>query len=189
MVNPPPLAFSHMGIFVHDLAKMQGFYTCMLGFAVTDRGTLGGVEIVFLSRDSREHHQIVLVAGRPKRPDFNTVNQISLRAETLSDLRDFFSLLEREGVQDLVAISHGIAWSVYFRDPEGNRIEIFTDSPWYVEQPHREPIDLMRSELEIMAETEARIRDHPSFRPLAEWREDFEDLLDGPRAAGKIGQP
>lgn len=40
-----------------------------------------------------------------------------------------------------------------------------------------------------MAETEARIKDDPSFRPLAEWRKDFEDLLGRLRATGKIGQP
>lgn len=37
--------------------------------------------------------QIVLVAGRPAALDFNIVNQLSLRAETLSDLRDVFSML------------------------------------------------------------------------------------------------
>ena len=179
MAEPPPLAFSHIGIFVHDLARMQGFYEDVLGFAVTDRGALDGAGIVFLSRDAREHHQIVLVAGRPAALDFNIVNQISLRAQTLSDLRGVFSLLGREGVEELVAVTHGIAWSVYFRDPEGNRIEIFTDTPWYVEQPHREPIDLTRPEPEILAETEARIKDHPSFRPLAEWRRDFANLLAG----------
>jgi catechol-2,3-dioxygenase len=152
---------------------MQGFYEGVLGFAVTDRGMLGSVEIVFLSRDAREHHQIALVSGRPAALDFNIVNQISLRAQTLSDLREVFSLLDREGVEELVGITHGIAWSIYCRDPEGNRIEIFTDTPWYVEQPHREPIDLRRPEPEILAETEARIKHHPSFRPLAEWRKDF----------------
>ena len=173
MIKPPPLSFSHMGIFVHDLAKMQVFYEDVLGFPVTDRGELGGAEIVFLSRDPREHHQIVLVSGRPAVLDFNIVNQISLRAEKLSDLRDFYRLLEREGLEDLVAITHGVAWSVYFSDPEGNRIEIFTDSPWYIDQPHREPFDLMRPDAEIMAETEARCKDDPSFRPLVEWREEF----------------
>lgn len=177
MVKPPPLAFSHFGIFVHDLAKMQGFYEEVLGFAVTDQGALDGAGIVFLSRDAREHHQIVLVTGRPAAPGFNIVNQISLRAETLSDLRAVFSLLEEKGVEELAAVTHGIAWSVYFHDPEGNRIEIFTDTPWYVEQPHREPIDLTRPEAEIVAETEARIKDHPSFRPLAEWRKDFAKSL------------
>ena len=49
--------------------RMQDFYTRVLGFTVTDGGELetaeGSMTIVFLSRDPREHHQIVLASGRP----------------------------------------------------------------------------------------------------------------------------
>jgi catechol 2,3-dioxygenase len=41
--------------------------------------------------------------------------------------------------------THGNAMSIYFRDPEGNRLEVFMDTPWYCEQPLREPIDLDRA--------------------------------------------
>jgi len=175
MAKPPPLTFSHLGIFVHDLAKMEDFYTRVLGFPVSDRGELNGADLVFLSRDPIDHHQIVLCAGRPADLSFNIVNQISLRAESIKDLRTLFESLEEEGVDELVGITHGIALSIYFRDPEGNRIELFVDTPWYVDQPHREQIDLKRSDAEILAETEARIKDDPSFRPLSDWRREFSE--------------
>lgn len=178
MAKPPPLSFSHVGIFVHDLARMQDFYTRILGFPVTDAGVLNGHRIVFLSRDPEEHHQIVLVEGRPAELGFTTINQLSLRARTLADLRALYRALEAEKACDLVAITHGIAWSIYCQDPEGNRIELFVDSPWYIDQPHREPIDLMRPDEEIYAETEARVKDDPSFRLLADWRRDFAAKLD-----------
>ena len=173
MAKPPPLAFSHVGIFVHDLAAMQDFYTRVLGFPITDRGDLGGREVVFLSRDPAEHHQIVLCEGRPAELGFTTINQISLRARALDDLRQIYRAMEAEGAAELVAISHGIAWSVYCHDPEGNRIEVFVDSPWYVDQPHREEFDLTRGDADIIAETEARIKGDPSFRPLSDWRAAF----------------
>jgi catechol-2,3-dioxygenase len=177
MAKPPPLSFSHIGIFVHDLPKMQDFYTRVLGFPITDRGDLNGRKLIFMSRDPIEHHQIVLCEGRPADLGFNVVNQISLRARTLDDLRTLYAALEAEKAAELVSITHGIAWSVYCHDPEGNRIELFVDSPWYVDQPHREPIDLMRPDAEILAETEARIKDDPSFRPLAEWRRAFKETM------------
>ena len=51
-----------------------------------------------------------------------------------------------------------------------NHVEVFVDSPWYVEQPIADAMDLTRPDEEILAETEARYKDHPSFRPFAEWR-------------------
>ena len=175
MAKPPPLSFSHLGIFVHDLAKMEDFYTRVLGFPVSDRGVLNGANLVFLSRDPIDHHQIVLCEGRPADLNFNIVNQISLRANSLADLKALYENLEAEIVDDLVSVTHGIALSVYFRDPEGNRIEVFVDTPWYIDQPHREQIDLKRPDEEILAETEARIKDDPSFRPLADWRREFSE--------------
>ena len=56
----PNLMFSHMGFAVSDLAKMEDFYSRVLGFTVTDRGEVLGMDLVFLSRDPLDHHQVVL---------------------------------------------------------------------------------------------------------------------------------
>ncbi|HKT92793.1 MAG TPA: VOC family protein, partial [Paraburkholderia sp.] len=87
------LTLSHMGFFVTDMAKVEDFYTRVLEFTVTDRGTLpsprGTVSLVFLSRDPRVHHQIVLASGRPEQLAFNPINQISLEADSLATLKHF----------------------------------------------------------------------------------------------------
>ena len=170
MTSVPEFSFSHMGIFVTDPARMEDFYTRVLGFAVTDRGWLGSVSLVFLSRDPRDHHQIVLAAGRPPGAGFNPINQISFRMADLAGLREMHRRLEKEGVKELAPVSHGNALSVYFKDPEGNRIELFIDTPWYVEQPVRVPIDMKLSEAEIWAWAERDARSRPGFRPVEEWR-------------------
>ena len=180
MTSTPKLAFSHMGIFVRDLPAMRDFYTRVLGFTVTDEGDLHGRDITFLSQDPREHHQIVLCEGRPDDAAFTVINQISLRADSLATLRDLYVALETEKVEELVAITHGVAWSIYFRDPEGHRVEIFVDTPWYIDQPHRVEFDIRRSDEDIYAEELTRIQDDPSFKPIGDWRADI---------AAKMGQP
>src|SRR5688572_23695366 len=69
VVATPALTFSHFGFFVRDIEHMADFYTRLLGFTVSDRGELdtprGKMRFVFLTRDPREHHQIVLASGRP----------------------------------------------------------------------------------------------------------------------------
>ena len=37
---------SHIGIYVHDVPKMEDFYTRVLGFTVTDRGKVRGMDII-----------------------------------------------------------------------------------------------------------------------------------------------
>jgi catechol 2,3-dioxygenase len=41
--------------------------------------------------------------------------------------------------------------------------------PFYVPQPHVDPLDLDKSDEEIMRETEAVCRREPGFMPLAQW--------------------
>jgi catechol 2,3-dioxygenase-like lactoylglutathione lyase family enzyme len=142
MPGPTPrISFSHFGLYAADLARMEDFYTRFMGFTVTDRGALevpgGKVDLVFLSRDPREHHQIVLASGRPPDLPFNVVNQLSFRVDSLADLRALHERLQREPVTEIRPVSHGNALSVYFRDPEGNRVELFIDTPWYVTDPFR----------------------------------------------------
>jgi catechol-2,3-dioxygenase len=109
-------------------------------------------DLVFLSRDPREHHQIVLVSGRPPGLPNLIVNQISFRVDDLASLQRFYASLEGEDVSDLDPSNHGNAWSLYFRDPEGNRLEVFVDTDWYISQPFKIPLDLHRPEQEIREE-------------------------------------
>ncbi len=172
------LVFSHMGFYVRDIGRMTRFYKEVMGFFQTDRGLLGPVELVFLSRDPTEHHQIVLATGRPADLAFSVINQSSLRVPDLATLREVRNRAVADpDVSDLVTATHGNAVSIYFRDPEGNRLEVFMDMPWYCEQPLREPIDLDQSDEAVMAAAEALARSRPRFRSRAQWVSEMEQLM------------
>jgi len=165
----PRMAFSHMGLYVTDMRQMVAFYTGVLGFAVTDEAPIRGVDVVFLSRRQDEHHQIVLVPGRARGTP-STVNQISFRVVSLSELRRVHGQLVDIGVEGLNPTNHGGSWSVYFLDPEGNRIELFAQTPWYM-PPVSAPLDLLLSDEEIYGLTEAMVRATPGHMARAEWHE------------------
>ncbi|MDR5816323.1 MULTISPECIES: VOC family protein [unclassified Caballeronia] len=170
----PGLSLSHMGFYVNDLARLEDFYARVLEFTVTDRGTLqtpnGEVRLVFLSRDPAVHHQIVLASGRPAHLAFNPINQISLEADSLATLRRFHRRFKEEALEDIHPVTHGNAVSIYARDPEGNRLELFIDTPWYVDQPMRVPVDFSLPDAGLMAEVERHAQTLPGFRPRSVWQ-------------------
>lgn len=169
----PGLQLRHVGIYVNDVDNMQDFYTNTLGYTITDREESEQRTIVFMSQDPGEHHQMVLAKGRPDSIDYNLINQISLKADSLSTLKKYYEKVKADPrVTDLDTITHGIALSMYFRDPEGNRLEVYIDLPYYTVQPWREPFNFDQDEDAIWAEAEARSRTFPGFRPVDEWRAD-----------------
>jgi len=176
--DKPNIMFSHLGFSTLDLDKMEDFYVRVLGFTVTDRGEVLGMRLVFLSRDPMDHHQIVLVSGRPEglpsnpyHPQFGSlINQISFRAGSLTELKRIHSLLVAENVQNILVGNHGVSWSIYCHDPDGNNLEFFVDTDWYFPQPFLVPLDLSKSEDEIRAETEQLSREQPGFEMFADWR-------------------
>ena len=163
------LALSHFELYVRAVAPMETFYTERLGFIVSDRG-VGPDAMVFLSRNPGEHHQLVLNPRPSRRPQDSPLDHISFRVADLTGLRRFHAALSGPGDLAVDAVSHGTTWSLYFRDPEGNRLEVFADTPWHVDQPCKFAIDLSLDDDALSAYTEQRIRELPGFRPVEQWR-------------------
>ncbi len=162
------LEVAHAVIYVHDIEGMIGFYTGTLGFEVTDRGPIGPNEIVFLSQVANHHHQVAFVSGRPEPDPSNNVHHVAFRSSgTLDDLKALKKALEADGhVTKIMPLSHGNAWSVYFRDPELNGVEVFIDTPWHVQQPQGQPLDLDQSNDEIVEATRQQFSTEPGFGPI-----------------------
>ncbi|MDO8371692.1 MAG: VOC family protein [Pseudomonadota bacterium] len=173
VTRPTP---SHFGIFVTDTERMVDFYTQVFGLTVTDRGQgrTFKSELVFMSASPDQHHQLVLASGRPEEASFSTVMQISFAVPSIQHIRDIQALALARGATNLRGLNHGNALSIYFSDPEGNTVEVYIDTPYYVAQPHGDALDLSKSDEELMRETEAICRADPTFMPLEEWRAKFQ---------------
>ena len=170
----PRLRLSHATVSVRDLDRMLVFYCEVLGFRVTNRDTApDGSEMAFLSQDPSEHHQVLLVGGPVGPHEFVMVDHLAFRTGSLDDLRAIGASLEAAGIDGVIPISHGNAWSLYFTDPEGNGMECFVDSPFHVAQPYASGLDLAASNAEIETETRTAISGLPEFQPLDAWQASF----------------
>ena len=172
MANGFSLALSHVGYLVTDMNKMVDFYTRVLKFVVSDRGDREqNGAIVFMTRNPSEHHQLVFATGRPADLSFSIVQQISFRVDSLATLRELYHAVQKEPIQKMLGpVTHGNALSVYFLDPEGNRVELLIDTPWYVPQPHRLVVDIEQTDDQLWGSIEKHCRETPGFKPVEEWR-------------------
>ena len=160
------VSIGHVGLLVRDMDRMAAFFCDVLGFKLTDKGE----KIRFLSRDPRQHHQVVLSPGRPDVPEM--INQLSFKVGTLEEVRAIHAALAKSpDVSDIRPITHGNAWSVYFRDPENNRIEFYCDTPWHIPQPFGRPVDFAKPVERIYDETKAMCEATPGFMPMEQYKE------------------
>lgn len=167
-------SLAHMGVFCVDLDRMAAFYKAVFDMVETDRGD--GItmpfKIVFLSATPAQHHQLALASSRPEGSP-STVMQLSFKVQTLDHLREARRRALARGATRMRGLNHGNALSIYFSDPEDNTVEVYLDTPWYVTQPHGDPLDLERSDDDIWAEAERICRADPTFMPMEQWRAGF----------------
>lgn len=167
------LRWSHAVLYVRDLDATIAFYRDVLGFRVSDRGPLDsanpGLELAFLSQVGTDHHQLAFVPVRGADATTN-LDHMAFRADSLAEVQALAEQLRSDGrASNLHFVNHGNAWSVYFKDPEGNGLEVFCDSPFGVRQPQAKTWDVATSEADLRRQTEEQFRNEPGFAPIEEF--------------------
>ena len=159
------LKWSHMVLNAINKDKLVLFYTDVMGFNIVDRGALGPgspQEIVFMSQQKDEHHQLAIVNGREEGQAGASLNHFAFRVDSFEEVKDLHSKHAGRDVKAL-PLSHGNTLSLYFGDPEGNGIEVFWDTPWHVDQPQGKVWDPALDEEAALAWVEENFRDESSF--------------------------
>ena len=148
---PQTTGLGHVGIFADDFMKQRDFYSRVIGLQIADENLERGM--CFMSSDPvSEHHEFVVMKGSQSAADTKTIQQISFKVPTIQDMRDYKARLEQENITIERIVSHGNAFGMYFFDPEGNRVELYYRTGFPVPQPHGDPIDLARSDEELIAD-------------------------------------
>ena len=118
----PVKGLGHIGFYVQDLELMKDFYANFIGMTLT-KVSAGGA---FFSADPEAcDHEIAMMAGRTSFDDPPLIQQISMRVDSLDDLRDFKRRIAEKGYTLDRIVTHASAIGCYFRDPENNPVEVF----------------------------------------------------------------
>ncbi|HWH75982.1 MAG TPA: VOC family protein [Candidatus Binatus sp.] len=153
-------SLGHIGFYVRDMERSVKFYRDILGVQVSDRSPRGAV---FMSAQDRlaEHHELYLAPGRNDDGKANLLQQISFRCASVADVKEFYRVFVENHVPINRCVSHGNTVSIYAEDPDGNSVEVYWPTGVDIPQPFGNPMDLSKSEAEIMQQFESII---------AEWR-------------------
>ncbi len=157
---PRVTSLGHIGFYVRDMERSVRFYRDILGVQVSDRSPRGAV---FMTAQTRlaEHHELYLAPGRNDDGKVNVIQQISFRCANVGDVKEFYRVFVDNHVPINRCVSHGNTVSIYAEDPDGNSVEVYWPTGVDVPQPFGKPMDLSKSEAEIMQQLETI---------LAEWR-------------------
>ena len=121
-----PARFAHFVLRVRDIEQAVAWYEEVLGMEmVHDAG-----KIAFMSFDE-EHHRIALAetpvdAELP--PGAAGLDHVAYAFDTLGDLLSTYKRLEARGIEPYWPINHGPSTSLYYKDPDGNGVELFVDN-------------------------------------------------------------
>jgi catechol 2,3-dioxygenase-like lactoylglutathione lyase family enzyme len=82
----------------------------------------------------------------------------AFKVESLAALKRFYQRIMNRGINVKFQFSHVVSFAFYFQDPEGNLIEIYWPTGLRASQPCAEPIDLTKTEEELLAGLEHKRR-------------------------------
>lgn len=127
---PPATRIGHVHLKVADLERAIAFYRDVLGLEVTARY---GTQAAFLSAGGYHHH-IGLntwesAGGTPPPAGHTGLYHTAFLYPDRRALAQALARALRAGVTLDGHADHGVSEAVYFRDPDGNGIEIYRDRP------------------------------------------------------------
>ena len=141
----------HIGFYVQDLELMKDFYANFIGMTLTKVSPTGA----FFSADPEAcDHEIAMMAGRTSLDDPHWIQQISMRVDSLEDLRDFKRRIGEKGYKIDRIVTHASAIGCYFRDPENNPVEVFWLTGHTSWAQISIPIDIDQPDEKVMAEVD-----------------------------------
>jgi len=135
-----PVMLHHAAWVTHDVAATADFYTRIMGMelastVVDDHVPSTGEDfpyfhIFFRMGDGSTiaffESPGVPLPAKPSHPAYDTFNHFAMQANSKEDVLQWRDWLTTNGIEVLGPTDHGFIVSIYFRDPNGIRLEITT---------------------------------------------------------------
>ena len=121
-----PIKLSHIVLQTNRRREMIEWYCTVLGAEILYEAE----RISFISYDDEHHRVAFLDPGRlvDHRPDETGLHHVAFTYAGLAELVDNYLRLREIGVLPQHCVNHGVTTSMYYRDPDGNQVELLVDN-------------------------------------------------------------
>lgn len=125
-----PTKFAHIVYRTRRFEEMITWYQIVFEAKVQYQNPL----LAFLTYDD-EHHRFAFIdmakiqpaGGVTDRPDDSGVDHVAYTYASLGDLLETYTRLKQHDIVPFWPVHHGVTLSFYYRDPDGNRMELQID--------------------------------------------------------------
>lgn len=119
---------AHIVLMTRQMARLRDWYCSVLDAHVVHENPA----LCFITFDE-EHHRLALVSppGAPlveRTPLTVGMHHSAYTFDSLDDLLERYAQLKASGITPLTPIQHGVTTSLYYRDPDGNLVELQIDN-------------------------------------------------------------
>ena len=121
-----PVKFAHFVLRTGQVEKMAEWYKTVLAARIVFRDE----RLCFLSYDD-EHHRLALIqipGLEPRDPNGTGTDHVAYSYRNLGELLANYRRLKAAGILPHWPINHGVTTSMYYRDPDNNRVELQIDN-------------------------------------------------------------
>lgn len=125
-----PKHLGHVNLYVRNAARSRQWYEEVLGLHTYD---FKPGWAAFMSADINQSHEVALIevgddAPLQKKGQVG-LNHMAWMMHSLDDLKELYQRLKDKNVPIDHISDHGISVGIYFRDPDGNGVEVSYEMP------------------------------------------------------------
>jgi len=183
-----PKKFAHAVLRTNKFKQMVDWYqTVLLADIVFENQMLA-----FMTYDE-EHHRLAIAAfpGIVERAPYSAgLDHLAYTYSSLGDLVATYERLKAAGITPVVPINHGLTLSMYYRDPDGNKVELQIDNFDTVEELKGffRSNDFSKNPIGVSFDPDELARQYHAGVPEAELRKYRPEAGLDPNAMRNLGQ-